>query len=60
MMGKRLRRGFLTTHSESIVRQLNTAELYLVSKVDGKTKVSPAELAGVDDSAGYRLAGQFI
>ncbi len=39
---------FLTTHSESIVRQLNTAELYLVSKVDGKTKVSPAELAGVD------------
>jgi predicted ATPase len=39
---------FLTTHSESIVRQLNTAELYLVSKVDGKTEVSPAELAGVD------------
>ena len=39
---------FLTTHGESIVRQLNTAELYLVSKLDGKTKVSPAELAGVD------------
>lgn len=39
---------FLTTHSESIVRNLETSELYLVAKVEGKTQVKAALPAGVD------------
>lgn len=39
---------FLTTHSESIVRNLETPELYFVSKADGKTRVQAAASAGVD------------
>ncbi len=39
---------FLTTHSESIVRSLETPELYFVSKEDGKTQVQAAISAGVD------------
>ncbi|GAB7528604.1 AAA family ATPase [Pseudomonas sp. 3A(2025)] len=38
----------LTTHSESIVRNLETTELYFVSKQDGKTRVQAAASAGVD------------
>ena len=41
---------FLTTHSESIVRNLETSELYFVSKLEGKTQVKPAIHAGVDKS----------
>ncbi|HHW1742318.1 AAA family ATPase [Pseudomonas aeruginosa] len=39
---------FLTTHSESIVRSLETPELYFVSKADGRTQVQPATSACVD------------
>lgn len=39
---------FLTTHSESIVRNLETTELYFVSKHEGKTRSSAALNAGVD------------
>jgi hypothetical protein len=39
---------FLTTHSESIVRSLETPELYFVSKADGKTQVQTATSACVD------------
>ncbi|QXI31149.1 AAA family ATPase [Pseudomonas vanderleydeniana] len=38
---------FLTTHSESIVRNLETPELYFVSKQDGKTRTQAASKAGV-------------
>ncbi|KPA97975.1 putative ATPase [Pseudomonas asplenii] len=38
---------FLTTHSESIVRSLETTELYFVSKQDGKTRSQAASNAGV-------------
>ena len=48
--GKRLRRApdFLTTHSESIVRQLNTAELYLVSKVGRQNQGKPRRIGRCD------------
>lgn len=39
---------FLTTHSESVVRNLETAELFFVSKPDGRTRVRSAVTAGVD------------
>ena len=39
---------FLTTHSESVVRSLEIDELYLVNKLDGKTRLLPAAESGVD------------
>ena len=39
---------FLTTHSESVVRNLETEELYFVSKPEGRTQVQGATSAGVD------------
>jgi predicted ATPase len=39
---------FLTTHSESVVRNLETDELFFVSKPDGRTQVRSAVTAGVD------------
>ena len=39
---------FITTHSESVVRGLETEELYFVSKSDGKTQVKSALTAHVD------------
>ncbi|EIA1497366.1 AAA family ATPase [Vibrio parahaemolyticus] len=41
---------FLTTHSESVVRNLETSELCFVSKQDGKTKVQKAADSGIDKS----------
>lgn len=38
----------ITTHSESVVRNLETSELWLVSKEDGKTQLKSAADAGVD------------
>ena len=40
----------LTTHSEAVVRNLEAAELSLVDKEAGETKVHYAKDAGVDDS----------
>ena len=39
---------FITTHSESVVRNLETNELYFASKVDGKTQLQGALDSGVD------------
>lgn len=39
---------FLTTHSESVVRSLETDELYFVSKPEGRTQARCAATAGVD------------
>lgn len=39
---------FLTTHSESIVRNLEVPELYFVSKDEGKTQVQSVVQSGVD------------
>lgn len=39
---------FLTTHSESVVRNLETEELYFVSKSDGKTRALSASSSAVD------------
>lgn len=39
---------FLTTHSESIIRSLETSELYFISKSDGKTLIQSAANANVD------------
>lgn len=38
----------ITTHSESVVRNLEPKELWFVSKVEGKTQVKHASDAGVD------------
>lgn len=42
---------FLTTHSESVVRNLETEELYFVSKPEGRTQVLGAAGAGVDKTS---------
>ena len=42
---------FLTTHSESVVRNLETEELYFVSKPEGRTQVQSAANAGVDKAS---------
>lgn len=42
---------FLTTHSESVVRNLETEELYFVSKPEGRTHVQSAVSAGVDKAS---------
>ncbi|MFA0526326.1 AAA family ATPase [Vibrio sp. 10N.222.52.C3] len=39
---------FLTTHSESIVRNLETHELCFISKLDGKTRIQKAIDSGID------------
>ncbi|WP_431701452.1 AAA family ATPase [Pseudomonas sp. BR20] len=39
---------FITTHSESVVRNLNPEELWFVNKVDGRTNVKCAAESGVD------------
>lgn len=39
---------FLTTHSESVVRNLETKELCFVSKCEGKTQIQKADFASVD------------
>jgi hypothetical protein len=37
----------ITTHSESVVRNLDIEELWLVNKVDGKTKIKCASESAV-------------
>ena len=39
---------FLTTHSEAIVRNLETTELYFINKQNGKTRVKAASESGVN------------
>lgn len=39
---------FITTHSESVVRNLNPEELWLVNKTEGRTGVKCAAESGVD------------
>jgi predicted ATPase len=39
---------FITTHSESVVRNLDLEELWLVNKEDGKTKVKCASESAVN------------
>lgn len=41
---------FITTHSESIVRNLEPEELWFVSKREGKTQLKHASEAGIDKS----------
>ena len=38
---------WLTTHSESVVRVLNLGELVLVDKVDGRTRMKPADAGNI-------------
>lgn len=40
----------ITTHSESVVRNLETSELWLVEKQDGKTRLKSAAQSGVSKS----------